>query len=232
VAYTRGELAHAGRLFAELARDAATAGNTRARSWAELGHALVAFRTGDTAQGLALLGSHRAATVRPLARLYLGEPREALAALPAALVLARGRPIKCWTLERFALPAEVALALREAGLDLSGAERDHLHRIEREALAAVRRFARIFPIGVPREAHLRGLSVWLDGDAARARRAWGEALAAAQRLEMPWDEARVRLDLGRHGVEDPAQHLERAAALFQDVGAFDDREDDPRVTTR
>jgi hypothetical protein len=32
-------------------------------------------------------------------------------------------------------------------------------------------------------------------------------------------------------VEDPAQHLERAAALFQDVGAFDDRDDDRRVPT-
>jgi hypothetical protein len=144
--------------------------------------------------------------------------------------VARGRPIKCWTLERFALPAEVALALREAQLDLTDDERVHLRRIESEALAAARRFARVFPIGVPREAHLRGLSLWLDGRAAPARSAWGEALAAAQRLEMPWDEARVRLDLGRHGVDDSAQHLERAAALFQDVGAFDDRDDNRRVS--
>ncbi len=235
VAYTRGQFAAAGALFADLAQDAAAAGNTRARSWAELGHALVAFRTGDTARGLGLLGSRRAATLQPLARLHLGEPREALEALPAALAQARGRPIKCWTLERFALPAEVALALREAELDLTATERAHLVRLEREALGAARRFARVFPIGVPREARLRGLSHWLDGRPGRARRAWDEALAGAQRLEMPWDEARVRLDIGRLGATGPAEqadHLERAATLLEELGAFDDRDDDRRVPGR
>ncbi|MCG6927941.1 MAG: AAA family ATPase [Acidobacteria bacterium] len=235
VAYTRGQFAAAGALFADLAHDAAAAGNTRARSWAELGHALVAFRTGDTARGLALMGSRRAATLQPLARLHLGEPRDALEALPAALAVARGRPIKCWTLERFALPAEVALALREAELDLTAAERSHLVRLEREALGAARRFARVFPIGAPREARLRGLSHWLDGRRGRARRAWDEALTAAQRLGMPWDEARVRLDIGRHGAtgsEEQADHLDRAATLLEELGAFDDRDDDRRVPGR
>jgi len=235
VAYTRGEFAAAGLLFADLAHDAAAAGNTRARSWAELGHALVAFRTGDTARGLALLGSHRAVTLQPLARLHLGEPREALEALPEALALARGRPIKCWTLERFALPAEVALALREAELDLTAAERARLARLETEALGAARRFARVFPIGIPREARLRGLSHWLDGRTGRARRAWGEALAASQRLEMPWDEAQVRLDIGRHGASgsaEQADHLDRAATLLEELGAFDDRDDDRRAPRR
>jgi hypothetical protein len=190
-----------------------------------VGQALVAFRTGDSALGLRLLGTRRVATVQPLARLQLGETRQALEALPAALALARGRPIKCWTLERFALPAEVVLALREAESDLTADERARLAGMEGEALAAARRFARVFPVGKPREARLRGLSHWLGGRRRQALRAWQASLAAAQRLDMPWDEAHARLEIARHtaqGSAEQAEHLDRATSLLEEAGAFDD----------
>jgi tetratricopeptide (TPR) repeat protein len=235
VAYTRGEFSLARRLFADLSRDATASGNGRARSWAELGHALVAFRTGDTALGLRLLGSRRAATVRPLARLHLGENREALEALPEALELARRRPIKCWTLERFMLPAEVALTLREDGAELTVEDRARLEDMEAEALTAARRFARVFPIGTPREARLRALSHWLGGRRRQAQRGWRAALAAAERLQMPWDEARIRLDIARHAVpgsSEQTEHLDRATTVLRELEAFDDRSEGPSALER
>jgi class 3 adenylate cyclase/tetratricopeptide (TPR) repeat protein len=222
---TRGDVRAAGPLLAALESDAAAEADPRSRAAAGTGLALVALRAGEVARGLATIRGRRAAPLLPLAHALLGEARESLAALPEAVAQAGARPIKCWGLERFALPAEAALLLRESEDLLAPAERVRLAGLARAAVAASARFARVFPIGEPRAALLAGTAAWLDGRAAEARGAWERALVAARRLDMPYDEARARLELGRHaGPAGRAGHLERAAALFDELGAAADRE--------
>jgi hypothetical protein len=55
--------------------------------------------------------------------------------------------------------------------------------------------------------------------------AWSTALAEAERLAMPFEQARARYELGRHlGLQETArrEHLLRAKALFSEMGAVDD----------
>lgn len=222
---TRGELRVAGSLLAALESDAAAEGDPRSRAAAGTGLALVALRAGEVARGLSTVRGRRAPALLPLAHALIGEASESLAALPEAVARAGGRPIKCWGLERFALPAEAALLLRESPGALSPPERARLAGLARAAVAASARFARVFPIGEPRAALLAGTAAWLDGRAGKACAAWERALASARRLGMPYDEARARLELGRHaGPAEGAGHLERAAALFDELGALADRE--------
>jgi hypothetical protein len=58
-----------------------------------------------------------------------------------------------------------------------------------------------------------------------ANDAWRAGLAEAERLAMPFEQARARFELGRHlGLQEPArrEHLLRAKALFAELGAVDD----------
>jgi hypothetical protein len=84
------------------------------------------------------------------------------------------------------------------------------------------RYARVFPIGQPRALLHRGLIAWADGRAARARRDWRAALAAAERLDMRYEQALALDILGRHG--EPGQRAaarERAGSLFEWLGVRD-----------
>jgi hypothetical protein len=68
----------------------------------------------------------------------------------------------------------------------------------------------------------QGLAEWLGGHPTRAAQAWQKGLVAAERLAMPPDQARLHYEIGRHlPTQDPArcQHLERACALFEQMGA-------------
>jgi class 3 adenylate cyclase/tetratricopeptide (TPR) repeat protein len=222
---TRGDLRAAGPLLAALERDAASEGDLRSRAAAGTGLAVVALRQGEVEKGMSLVRGRRAPALLPFAHALRGEAREALASLPEAVAQGRARPVKCWGLERFALPAEAALRLRESEAELGPEERARLATLAREAVAACARFARVFPIGEPRAALLAGTAAWLDGREGKARAAWSRALAAARRLDMPYDEARARLELARRGVSrDRAGHLDRAASLLGELGALDDRQ--------
>jgi hypothetical protein len=232
---TRGELRVAGPFFAALENEAGSEGDGSSRAAAGTGLALAALRTRDVARGLSIVRGRRASAILPFSHAILGESREALGALPDALAEARARPVKCWGLERYALPAEAALLLREQEAAFEPADRARLGALCREAVASSFRFARVFPIGEPRAALLAGTSAWLDGRATAARSAWSRSLAAARRLDMPYDEGRAHLEIGRHtppGALERAEHLARAASLFDELGALDDREKVERARGR
>jgi hypothetical protein len=91
-----------------------------------------------------------------------------------------------------------------------------------QAVGYLGRYARVFPIGRPRALLYRGLLAWLAGRPAPARRAWRDALAAADRLGMRYDQALALEMLGRHG--EPGQrprYRERARELFDQLGVTD-----------
>ncbi|MEA3208313.1 MAG: hypothetical protein QOE70_1370 [Chthoniobacter sp.] len=95
------------------------------------------------------------------------------------------------------------------------------------ACAAVHQFAQAFPIAKPRAFHCTGCADWLRGRFGRARRAWQRSLVAAERLQMPYDEAVAHFQLGRHlpaGEIQRARHLSKASEIFERLGATYDLE--------
>jgi tetratricopeptide (TPR) repeat protein len=135
------------------------------------------------------------------------------------------------TLEGYAGAAAVYLALweTEAISDSSKPETTNqkstiknLKSNARQACKALHRYARVFPIGQPSAWLWQGLYDWLSGHPGRARRAWQKSLAAARKLNMPYDQGWAHFEIGRHlPRQDPARssHLNRAAEYFAQAGA-------------
>jgi hypothetical protein len=118
--------------------------------------------------------------------------------------------------EGYACVAEVYLSLWEAG-DRAAA------RLARQACAALRQYARAFPIALPRAWLWNGLGVYLSGHHRRGLAAWRKSLAAAERLAMPCEQGRAHYQIGRHlPPSDPAReaHLTEARQIFANIGAL------------
>lgn len=125
----------------------------------------------------------------------------------------------------YALPgytslAEVSLRLWEHSLADASATRRADARLARRAVADLRQFARVFPIGQPQAWLWRGLYHWLAGRPRRARTAWQRSLAAAEQLDMLHDLGMAHYEIGRHLPNSDARtrHLQRACALFRLAG--------------
>lgn len=75
-------------------------------------------------------------------------------------------------------------------------------------------------MGEPRQLLWEGTARWNAGRTELARRAWRRGLEAAERLAMPYDEARLHLEMGLHlpGLE-RQEHLERARDQLAALGA-------------
>ena len=139
-----------------------------------------------------------------------------LAARRAARLIAQSQPTAVHIFEGYASVAEVYLSLWEAG--------DHAAaRPARQACAALRQYARTFPIARPRAWLYQGRAAHLSGHHRRGLAAWRKSLAAAERLAMPCEQGRAHYQIGRHlPAGDPAQqaHLTRADEIFADIGAL------------
>jgi class 3 adenylate cyclase/tetratricopeptide (TPR) repeat protein len=154
--------------------------------------------------------------VLALANLRRHDKEQArLAAQRAASLIAQSRPAAAYILEGYAGVAEVYLDLWIAG-DPTAA------RPARQARAALRRFARAFPVARPRAWLYEGLAAHHVGHQRRALRAWTKSLKTAERLVMPYEQGRGHYELGRHmPPSHPARqaHLRRACEIFGDLGA-------------
>jgi hypothetical protein len=64
---------------------------------------------------------------------------------------------------------------------------------------------------------LCGTLAWLSGDRRLAQRRWQESLATADRLRLPVDGARVKLEMGCR-LDDPSL-VEEARSIFDQTGA-------------
>jgi hypothetical protein len=91
------------------------------------------------------------------------------------------------------------------------------------ACRSLERFALVFPVARPAALTWRGLYTWLAGRQDTARHRWAGAAALARRRGMPYDEARVLYQHGRHAPDpEGRQMLKAAAAIFERLGcAYD-----------
>ena len=144
------------------------------------------------------------------------DERARLSARRATDLIAQAQPAAVHIFEGYACVAEVYLGLWEAG-DQAAA------RPARQACAALRQYARAFPIALPRALLCGGLGAYLSGHHRRGLAAWRKSLATAERLAMPCEQGRAHYQISRHlPAGDPARqaHLTLASEIFADIGAL------------
>jgi class 3 adenylate cyclase/tetratricopeptide (TPR) repeat protein len=220
--YFTGQFAANRALLADLDQLGRHSGDAQVRSWALGGQAVNGLRSGDLDAAALALQDRPASSVAAMLQLLRGDREAAAQGVREALGRAGPPPVKCYWFDLYAMTAEVALALwldgRRRGAGDAGAWRSLAER----AVHRLGRYARVFPIGVPRALLCRGLLAWAAGRPAPARRAWRDSLAAAERLGMRYDQALAHAASGRHG--DPGQrphHQATARQLFDQLGITD-----------
>lgn len=174
-----------------------------------------------------------------VARLRQGAVHQAREAADVAAALrAQSSPTAFAALDGYANIAKVYLTLweieigldfRQPTLDRSKVESlnrtSNIHNLKSKAgraCKALHRYAWSYPIGRPQTWLWRGLYHWLNGQPGRAQTTWQRALAEAQRLHMPYDQALAHYEIGRHlAAGDPNRqpHLSRAVAIFAGLEA-------------
>lgn len=147
-----------------------------------------------------------------------GDRAAAVAAAEEATRLTSGqRPYYFATFFGYVGPVHVYLDQWEAD-DASGETR----RRAEQALALLRQYARVFPIGRPRRALLEGRLAWLAGRRGAAFGHWRRAVQLAGQLSMPYEQALAHYEMGRHlEATDPQRAINLATAreLLSSLGA-------------
>jgi hypothetical protein len=232
--YLRGSFRAAAGLADELWAAASRRNDPRFQAESLVGKAYSASQLGDASEAvrcLAALAAMAADTTEltdelkikrsglaALIALGRGERQAALVAADDALLLTGVRPTYFGTFLGFVGPAEVYIARWEAG-ETGGDGRGRAL----VALARLKRYASVFPIGRPRAALLDGRRRWLTNDHAGAFRSWAEALDHATKLSMRFEQGLAHLEIGRHlPVEDTkrAEHLGAATEIFTALDAM------------
>jgi len=155
-----------------------------------------------------------------LALIHMGRGERSLATAAceeAMRLTAALRPTYFATFLGYVAPVEVYLNLLETGHPVH----DTQARVA-EALARLRRYSGVFPIGRPRHAVLAGSQAWLLGKHSEAFRSWRRALTVATQLSMPYEQGLAHYEIGRHldmADAERAGHLRAASELFSEVGA-------------
>ncbi len=234
VAYFRGDFGLGIELWAQGGEVALRNGDILQQAWGLNGQAEGLLRQGEVDKAASLLEESlrlfaqnrdrvsETATwgMLAIARLERGEGQLAFStALKTQERLEQlSSPNSYYLLEGYASTAEVYLTLWEAK---PAGDVAALAQLSTKACKALHRFARIFPVGEPRAWLWQGLYDWLRHRCAyRARSAWRKSLAAAERLAMPYEQARAHWEIGRHATgRERLQHLTRAIELFAELGA-------------
>jgi predicted ATPase/DNA-binding SARP family transcriptional activator len=155
-----------------------------------------------------------------------GRPDDAWRSIGVAAGLAGAEPsFHPYTIEAQAGLPEVCLALLDGG-GPPGADPAELRAAATAGLRRLRRYARAFPMAVPRARLCLGSWQRHHGRRRQAVRSWVQAARSAERLAMPWELACAHRELGRHlapGERSPLgldrdAHLERATAGFEAMG--------------
>jgi tetratricopeptide (TPR) repeat protein len=157
--------------------------------------------------------------VQCVAHLHRGEAQSAYdVAHQASSLISESPPSAPANFLGYAGAAEVYLSLWESNREASGPENPALISAAQQAVKDLHSYARVFHLGKPRAYLWQGLLQWLSGNQRKASSTWARAVAEAQQLEMPYDEALARYMIGRHdeGAE-ASEQLTRAIELLEQM---------------
>lgn len=153
-----------------------------------------------------------------LVRARQGRYDEAVREADAVVAMvARQQPAGFHWVDFCAGAVEVYFDVLERAPDPRGA----LMRKAKRGCRTVRRACRSFGNVRPRRWLLQGLLEWHRGEPDKAFDAWRRAHATAARMDMPFERARARFEIARHGGggAERADYLEQAAKTFDELGA-------------
>ncbi|MDY7228248.1 ATP-binding protein [Hyalangium rubrum] len=236
----RGRYQYALERLDQVEASARRRGALQTKRWGPIMRVGPLMRLGRSAEAVALLepelpgidaeaeSSEKIVAYGPLAlaRLRLGDTEKALHAAGRTLEVLRSiKPVTFFLYPGILGMVEAYLTLWERASTQAPAERAPLEQQAKAALGILRTFALVNPFARPYARLARGNEAWLSGRQAVAREAWRSALAQAERLAMPFEQARARYELGRHmDPQEPArqEHLLRARALFAQMNMVDD----------
>lgn len=232
-----GRLEEGYRAWSELRQAAAARGDELQQAWGLNGSAegLLRLHAADAAdEAAALLHEANELYERNVDRIsqlgawgllawaqtLRGDAGAATAALRAGLQLAEevGAPTGHYPLSGYANLVRAGLWLCEHGP--AGGARDHA-RLTHEAQRQLSRYARTFPIGRPAKLLWQGTVDWISGRTDRALRNWRRAIAAAQSLHMPYEEALAHQEFAKRLPSDDPKHGDHAHAadsLWKSLG--------------
>ena len=100
-----------------------------------------------------------------------------------------------------------------------------IDKLAQKACKILHRYARVFPIVKPRAWLCQGAYYWLTNKPSKAHKAWAKSLAAAEKLEMAYEQASAHYRIGLHLPDnDPSRqgHLDHAVKIFTQLGAVYD----------
>ena len=225
----RGDLAQAVEHNEELIRVSQDTNELRLLSWGLSEQGRVQGRVGHWAEACAALErSAELADAVPdhdtsaadrglLGQLYLrqGELEQALEALRESERLCAEHNV--WTFNATPFRNGLADAYLLAAERSDGAERAASLTKAKRACRAALKHGKAFRGGLPEAMRLQGTYQWLRGKPAAARKWWGRSIDLAEELGQRYDLGMTHLERGRR-LGDRA-HLERAEAIFADIGA-------------
>ncbi|MDX1379223.1 MAG: hypothetical protein R3307_10260, partial [Anaerolineales bacterium] len=122
----------------------------------------------------------------------------------------------------FTAVADVAFELWEkALLSTPTTDSEQYKALAEKSLKLLKAFQGVFPIGQPATPYYQGWYEMLTGKHDAALKSWQKGLEAAQKFNMPYEEALARLKLGTHlkeNAETRKEHFERALHLLEEMG--------------
>ena len=142
------------------------------------------------------------------------QDRARAAAASASQALYAERPGVVFALDGFTGVADVYLGQWATGRAREAASAKSASELAVKKLGA---FSKVFPIGQPAFHRYAGGVKEQAGDVGAARKEWELGVETAVQLQMPYEEGRLRLSLGRVAKE--RAHLEAARDQFEATGA-------------
>jgi tetratricopeptide (TPR) repeat protein len=228
-----GKFADAIEVFSQVYHSSRRSGNTQTYLWGMLGQAENLLPAGrfdeaqtflDEAATVPMQKFGRDSEIRfnalnALVNMRQGNDAQAFQFADSTLnLISQATPTSSWLMQHYAAPAETFLTLWELGAPV-GSPAD-LQKSTQQACKMVSRFARVFPIGKARAALCQGWLEYLQGNRDKAKKRWESALSKASSIGMPYEEALLSFEIGRHS-DNPgqAEHLRKALTIFEQLGA-------------
>lgn len=158
-----------------------------------------------------------------MARLRLGDQEGALRAAESVGEQYWGQvPTSVVCLDALEGLHEVLLAAWERAVRKRSPEARDLRRKVARSLAALDRYALLYPVGLTSKHLYRGRALEIRGATRRARRRYHKAIRTAQRRSMPYHQALAHYHLGRCSEGHERDHqLNEAERLFRDLECAD-----------
>lgn len=126
-----------------------------------------------------------------------------------------------YSLDGYVAPAEIFLALTREAADSGTVGSLSREQEGRQALRALERFARVYPVGQPLARLAAGGWAWENGRFPQAHQLWQQSLADAQKLAMPYETAVAHREIGHHIPEEASErgaHLHQAERILASLG--------------